>query len=494
MEKRRRLSLVLALCLLCGLLTGCAKKPEAPAAPEETASEEAAVQEATPEPELEPEAPHLYEPEKGHWGSYADIYEAYFIDEPNGMALARSAFPTAQMLDLDQNGVPEFALYYGVTTAGETLDVFTIEDGTVKRLNDVLSWEYFRNKEDRRDIPPIDAPASWDIILTDSTYMYLDTRILPFDWDYGAFSPRLDAKTGETFWMLSARQYDDDGVAVDDGLTYNETGAYWCFEDADGKMQAVRLRAFGMDWDDSQPYLGYAIFPDSEPMEVTADQSCAVTINGERSKEITENFVAEREAAYPPLSTAPEASRRVDLYALCNLEGELLARRFFRSFHASPTEDDLMVTAKTALCKVFTSNDRSRYNAYLTALETGGAEEAIKKYYEDFSDVLTQDCMDSWMAARTPLKYDKLLNESDCSTDVTDISLEEYQRYDDAVTYSFTVTIRHYNFSANMESEKTVTGQIQVGTEENLVRKLSIDDGQSWLDAEICALPQAVVE
>ena len=208
------------------------------------------------------------------------------------MALARSAFPTAQMLDLDQNGVPEFAIYYGVTTAGETLDVFTIEDGTVKRLNDVLSWEYFRNKEDRRDIPPIDAPASWDIILTDSTYMYLDTRILPFDWDYGAFSPRLDAKTGETFWMLSARQYDDDGVAVDDGLTYNETGAYWRFEDADGKMQAVRLRAFGMDWDDSQPYLGYAIFPDgswiTEGVAYSAERGIVMNTTG---RDVTQDYI-----------------------------------------------------------------------------------------------------------------------------------------------------------------------------------------------------------
>ena len=479
MRKIRMISLLLALCLLSGLLTGCAKEAEKPAAPEEAAAEETTVQEASPEPEPEPEEPSLYTPEKGQWGSYADLYEAVLIDEPNGMPLSKMTAPVAQMLDLDQNGVPELAIYYGVTTAGETLDVFTIEDGTVKRLGEKVTWNDFRYEEDRRDIPAIDTPISWDIVLTDSTYLYLDARILPFDWDYGAFSARLDEKTGEAFWMLTARS--GNGLA-DDGCTYDETGTYWRFETVDGKIKPVKRKAFGLQWDDSQPYLGYSVYPNSEPFEVTADSSCAVAVNGESSKEITESFVAEREAAYPELAAAPEESRRVSLSAGSDLEAELLARRFFRSFHETPTEDDLQITARTALCKFFNPAGRDRALYLNRFLEGENAEQAILDYYADFSDVLTQDCLDTWMAARTPLKYDKLLKESNCRTEVQNVTLEEYQRYDDAVTYSFTVTMVLYDFDANEQPEKTVTGQIQVGTTENLVRKLSIDDGQNWID------------
>ena len=216
--------------------------------------------------------------------------------------------------------------------------------------------------------------------------------------------------------------------------------------------------------------------------------------NGESSKEMTESFVAEREAAYPELAAAPEESRRVSLSAGSDLEAVLLAKRYLRSFHETPTEDDLQITARTALCKFFNPAGRDRA-LYLNRFLAGeNAEQAILDYYADFSDVLTQDCLDTWMATRTPLKYDKLLKESNCRTEVQNVTLEEYQRYDDAVTYSFTVTMVLYDFDANEQPEKTVTGQIQVGTEENLVRKMTIDAGQNWLDTDICALPQNVVE
>lgn len=495
MRKIRIISLLLALCLLCGLLTGCAKEAEKPGEETEAASEEALTQEAAPEAgpekEPEPETPRLYEPEKGQWGSYADLYEACLIDTEHGMPLSKMNSPAAQMLDLDQNGVPEFAIYYGVTTDGELLDVFTIEDGTVKRLGDEVSWNIYRNEEARRDIPAIDEPISWEVVLTDSTYLYIDTRILPFDWDYGAFSTRLDAKTGAPFWMFIARQYD---VAADDGVTYNDTGTYWRFETVDGKIKPVKLKSFGMQWDDGQPYLGYAVYPGEEPLEITFDSSFAVAVDGKSSKEITESFVAERDSAYPALDTAPEVSRRVSLSAGSDLEAILRAKRYFRSFHETPTEDDLQVTAKTALCKFFNSTGRSR-GLYLNRfLEGEDPEQAILDYYADFADVLTQDCLDNWMAARTPFKYDKLMKETNCRAEVQDVSLEEYQRYEGAVTYSFTATMIVYDFNAHEYPEKTVTGQIQVGTEENLVRKLTIDPGQNWVTSDICALPQAVVE
>ena len=491
MKKSDAISRLLALCLLLGLLSGCAKAPEASAAQEKTPADKAAAQETTPEPEPEPEPPGLYAPENGQWGGYADIFEACLIDTEHGMPLSKMVYPTAQMLDLDQNGVPELAIYYGVTTAGELLDIFTIEDGTVKRLGEKVTWNDDRYAEDRRDIPAIDAPISWDIVLTDSTYLYLDTRILPFSWDYGAFSARLDAKTGEPFWMFTARS--GNGLA-DDGCAYDDTGTYWRFENADGKIKPVKLSSFGMQRDENQPYLGYMTSAIGETFEVTGEQSWAVAIDGESSKQITENFVAERDSAYPRLDTAPEESRRVSLSAGSDLEAELLARRFFRSFHAAPTEDDLKLTAKTALCKFFNPAGRDR-GLYLNRfLEGENAEQAILDYYADFADVLTEDCTKDWMAVQTPLKYDKLLQETNCRTEVLDVSLEECQRSEDAVTYSFTVTMVLYDFNAHQEPEKTVTGQIQVGTEENLVRSLSIDDGQNWMGADVCALPYAVVE
>ena len=489
MKKSDAISRLLALCLLLGLLSGCAKEPEASAAQEKTAAEDAAAQEIAPGPE--PEAPRLYAPEKGRWGSFADIYEACLIDTENGMPLSRMNAPTAQMQDLDQNGVPELALYYGVTTAGERLDIFTIEGGTVKRLGDRLTWNDDRYAEDRRDIPAIDTPISWDIVLTDSSYLYLDTRILPFDWDYGAFSARLDAKTGEPFWMFTARS--GNGLA-DDGRTYEDTGTYWRFENADGKIKPVKLKSFGMQRDESQPYLGYMTSAIGETFEVTGEQSLAVADHGESSKQITENFVAERNGAYPKLDTAPEESRRVSLSAGSDLEAELLARRFFRRFHAAPTEDDLKITAKTALCKFFNPGGRDRALYLNRFLEGENAGQALLDYYADFADVLTEDCTKDLMAAQTPLKYDERLKQTNCRTEVLDVSLEECGRSEDAVTYSFTVTMVLFDFNAHQEPEKTVTGQIEVGTEENLVRELSIGDGQSWLPADVCALPQAVVE
>lgn len=484
--KKEKLAAGLALALLLGCMAGCAK---APAQEQEVFSEEApgltedkARQPEASAPEEETEVPSLYEPEPGQWGGYADLYEAYFLDGERTMPVSKSSSPMAQLIDLDQNGVPELALYYGVTTAGMTLDIFTIEDGAVKRLGDEITWNPYRNEEYRMDIPAIENPSSWEVVLTDSTYMCLDARILPFDWDYGAFSARMDAKTGESFWLFACRSSEKQ---ADDGQTYEQTGAYWRFENTDGKIQQVKLERFGLRWDENQPFFGYSIdWPGEEPEEITFDQSCAVAINGESSAEITQAFTAEQGAKYPPLGQAPEASRLKNLYAGSDPEGELLVRRFFRSFHKIPTQEDLQITAKTALCRVFTSNDRARYAKYQAQLEEGAdPEQALRRYYEDFADVLTDECQDDWMAAQTPFSYDKQLEEANCRTEAMDVSLEEAQRREDVVIYSFTATLLLYDFDGEQELTKNVTGQIQVSTAENRVQKLTLDPGQDWTKA-----------
>ena len=481
MRKTNWIPALLAGGLLLTLM-GCTKAPaqEAKAsAPEEQMRE--TIETSTQEEAAGLEAPALYEPEPGQWGQYADLYEACLIDTELGMPLSMMHYPTAQMLDLDQNGVPELALYYGVTTAGELLDIFTIEGGTVKRLGDRVTWNDYRYEEYRRDIPAVDEPISWETVLTDSTYMYLDTRILPFDWDYGAFSARLDAKIGRPFWMFTARNYD---AGADDGLPYMDTGTYWRFENVDGKIKPVKLKTFGMQWDESQPYDEYSVCPGEESIEITAEQSFAVAVNGESSKEITENFVAERDGAYPPLDTAPGISRRVNLYAGSDLEAELLARRFFRSFHGAPTQDDLQLTAKTALCKFFNPGGRNR-GRYLNRFLAGeNVKQAISDYYADFADVITEDCTNDWLVEQLPLQYDVLMKETNRRTEVRDVALDEYRRDEDNVTYSFTVTLILYDFDARQDAQKTVTGQIQVDAKQSLVRRLTIDPNQNWTEIE----------
>lgn len=310
MKKRWSVCLVLFVLLssACAVPSGQA---EGPGTAEETFPVvREAQRDADSQVEEKTETSGLYEPADGQWEAYAACYDDFLRSE-------KEKFPEAelpsicllQMIDLDQNGVPELVLYSGAATAVMDFAIFTIEDGRVKSLMQTLPsrWtdEAGGNQE---EIPTTKTtiPNHAQMILFDSAYMFMDERILPFSWDHGAFSVRRDAQTDESFWMLAC--FNNQGTEMD-GVRCNCGGEYWKFTWKDETICPERLQSFGLDWDDTQPYEGMSqMGPREEPQKVSAPMSQAPVVRGEMSKDITNAFLQLRDETYPPIDDAPEAS------------------------------------------------------------------------------------------------------------------------------------------------------------------------------------------
>ena len=253
----------------------------------------------------------LYELADGQWEAYAVCYDDFLRSEEEKFPEAElPSICLLQMIDLDQNGVPELVLYRGAATAVMDFAIFTIEDGQVKSLmqtlpsrwTDAAGW----NQE---EIPTTKTtiPNHVQMILFDSAYTFMDERILPFCWDYGAFSVRRDAQTDESFWMLAC--FNNQRTEID-GVRCNCGGEYWKFTWKDETICPERLQSFGLDWDDTQPYEGMSqMGPREESQKVSAPMSQAPVVRGEMSKDITNAFLQLRDETYPPIDDAPEASR-----------------------------------------------------------------------------------------------------------------------------------------------------------------------------------------
>ncbi len=325
--RRKLLTLAAALALL---LSGCAGRDAAKRdMQEEKTQTPGQIQETT---QTEPTEPSIYQPEPGQWAAYASAYDAYFLSEPPLLPLfGQSVY--LQMIDLDQNGVPELVVYHGVSTALMVFAIFTVEDDTVKSLTEALSWNWAMPTTDGSyEIPRVSGamPFENQEILCDSSYLCLDSRVLPFGWDYGAFSARMDAQTGEPFWLFSCLK--NQRVTID-GDDCNLGGEYWRFENQNGEIQPELLLSFGLDWDDSQPYSGFSQeTPDEARSPVQSDVSTAPVVNGEMSRKITEHFLAARDAASPALTDAPEACRLTRITGQTQEERLLQVRAFFASF------------------------------------------------------------------------------------------------------------------------------------------------------------------
>ena len=336
----RRIFIAWAL-LAALLLSGCERLAQIPS--EAQAAEEPVIQAQTPAEEAaeepaqeaarEGELPQL---EPGQWAEYAELYDAYFLGEERRLPLDfMFARPILQMADLDQNGVPELIVYHGVATAMMIFAIFTIEDGTVKSLTELLSWNWaMPTAEGDCIIPTTDTviPDMHQEILCDSAYVTLDVRVLPFDLYYGAISARRDAETGEAFWMFSC--YNNRTVDID-GVTCNAGGEYWRFSNKDGEIVPILMKRFGIEYDENAPFAGYSqVFPDEKPEWIEEMDSQAPVVDGKTSAELTERFVSRRDTAYPALGSAPEECKFYVAKGDSNEELLQDAHAFFAQFSA----------------------------------------------------------------------------------------------------------------------------------------------------------------
>ena len=322
------------------LLSGCAKTAQVPdetqTAQDAAAQIDAAEEETAKEAVAEKELPQI---EPGQWAAFAERYDAYFLGEDRRMPLDfMLGRPILQMADLDGNGVPELIVYHGVATAMMIFAIFTIEDGEIKSLTELLSWNWAIPTTAGDCIIPTTGnviPDAHQEILCDSAYVCLDGHVLPFDMYYGALSARRDAKTGKTFWMFSC--YNNRAVEVD-GVSCNSGGEYWRFANENGKIVPVLVQRFGIEYDETIPFTGYSqVSPDEEPEWIEETWSEAPVIDGKTSAELTERFVAERDEAYPALDSAPEESKFYVAKGETNEEILQNAHAFFAGFSAPGT-------------------------------------------------------------------------------------------------------------------------------------------------------------
>lgn len=109
----------------------------------------------------------------------------------------------------------------------------------------------------------------------------------------------------------------------------------------------------------------------------------------------------------------------------------------------------------------------SDYNQRYTNLMSNGvdlveeSETYYEAYYSDISSLVTQECLNTLIANREPIKYDKQAADNGESITVADVTFEEYNSENGV--YLFTVTLEADNGSST--STYDVTGQITVEKE-----------------------------
>lgn len=101
-------------------------------------------------------------------------------------------------------------------------------------------------------------------------------------------------------------------------------------------------------------------------------------------------------------------------------------------------------------------------------------EESYRAYYDGFSSLVTQDCIETWMTNQEPFKYDKLALENGCTITPGEAKFEICKLYDDAVTYSFELPLTIMQDTGET-SERTLTGQVQLDLVQNQVSKITYD-------------------
>jgi len=125
----------------------------------------------------------------------------------------------------------------------------------------------------------------------------------------------------------------------------------------------------------------------------------------------------------------------------------------------------------------FTSNYEGRYDALLKIIGkempegmtqekqidfiTDQYEQAIERYYRDIRQYVSEDMLNTMMANRDNIKYEKLAREKGIACIPTGFEFEEYSKSGDETTYSF---VAHMTLSDadGAETNGTMKGQITV--------------------------------
>ena len=155
------------------------------------------------------------------------------------------------------------------------------------------------------------------------------------------------------------------------------------------------------------------------------------------------------------------------------------------TIYLTQSENAMQLLMDTPMCHVLLerywmtdlAGRYTRLAPYVKTAEEAPAsfENALKAYYDGFEPLLTQDCLNSWIDARTPDQYDKLAMENDCRVTPGNVDFAVYRREDDAVTYSFTIRLTIENGAGETEN-RDMTGLITFDTAQNRVSKLTFDD------------------
>ncbi len=328
--KHQRWALGLLAAVFLALCAGCAGQKAASAAKAGTQAELSAP-ESKPAQADAAQAAALLPPEKKTWAAAAEIYEAFFT-----AAIAEEAeimaYPDLrlQMIDLEQDGAPELALYYGVSTGVSDFLILTLEEGAVKSLRKSSgspAAELMAQKGAALEALPgalPDAPEDVHLILTEPSHTFMRAEILPYDEEYGAFSARKDEKTGELFWLFTCL---NNRPVSAENRTYQMQGEFWCFSRENDVICARLLESVPLDWDEAQPFIDR-----TGPGEtVAASASMVPVVAGEKASSVTERWLSRREAAWMPID-APEESR---LWAVTGMDARARmqsVREFFASF------------------------------------------------------------------------------------------------------------------------------------------------------------------
>ena len=162
------------------------------------------------------------------------------------------------------------------------------------------------------------------------------------------------------------------------------------------------------------------------------------------------------------------------------------------TIYLTQSEDAMQLLMDTPMCRVllerfWTTDDQGRYTTIFQPYMEASAgkdnyeqarsayyEDSYRAYYDSFSNYVTQNCIETWMANREPFKYDKLAMENDCRVTPGNVDFAVYKRYDDAVTYSFTMKLTIENGAGETTARK-MTGQITFDTAQNRVSKVTFD-------------------
>ena len=103
----------------------------------------------------------------------------------------------------------------------------------------------------------------------------------------------------------------------------------------------------------------------------------------------------------------------------------------------------------------FTSDYQNRYSSM--SQEADWAEE----YYQDFSEVVTQECLEQMIANREPFKYDKLAEENGEKITVESVSFSVYDQ--ENKVYTFEAVLKS---TGGASKTCQVSGQITLQEEE----------------------------